>query len=58
VDAASLSENGVPITKQINAAEIAAWKFAAAPVGKGTREPANRVAWHFKVPPIAGGTVR
>ncbi len=44
------------ITQQMEAADVASWKFATAPVSGA--QPSNRVVWHFKLLPFAGGSIR
>jgi hypothetical protein len=44
------------VSQQMEAADVTAWHFA--PEKPGAAEPANRVVWHFKPLPYAGGTVR
>ena len=44
------------ITQQMEAADIVDWKFAAAPTGGA--QPGNRIVWHFKLLPFAGGSIR
>jgi hypothetical protein len=46
------------ITEQMEAADVTAWKFAPAPTASGAGLPVNRIVWHFKPLPFAGGTIR
>ncbi|MDB5392863.1 MAG: hypothetical protein JWM91_369 [Rhodospirillales bacterium] len=46
------------ITQQMGAADVTSWRFRVASPTNGATEPANRVVWHFRLLPFAGGTVR
>ena len=46
------------IAAQMDAADVAAWHVAPADAQKSAPEPPNRVVWHFKLLPFAGGAVR
>ena len=43
------------VVQQMNAAHVAAWRFEASATGAPA---ANRIVWHFKLLPYAGGSVR
>ncbi len=44
------------VAEQMTAADVAAWKFAVAPASGA--QPSNRIVWHFKLLPFAGGSIR
>lgn len=46
------------VTEQMSAADVTSWRFTPGPALNGNAEPTNRIVWHFKLLPFAGGTVR
>jgi hypothetical protein len=46
------------VSQQMADAHLTAWHFAPAVSATETSPPPNRVVWHFKTLPYAGGTVR
>jgi hypothetical protein len=46
------------ITEQMETADVTAWKFVPAPTTGAAGQPVNRIIWHFKPLPFAGGTIR
>jgi hypothetical protein len=46
------------VSQQMADAHLTAWRFAPATAATEANQPANRVVWHFKVLPFAGGSVR
>jgi hypothetical protein len=47
------------ISQQMAATHITSWKFEPGPsAGAAAAQPANRIVWHFKLLPFAGGGVR
>jgi len=46
------------VSQQMTDAHLTAWRFAPATQPQSGDEPPNRVVWHFKILPFAGGTVR
>ena len=46
------------VSQQMADAHLTAWRFAPATAATEANQPPNRVVWHFKVLPFAGGSVR
>jgi len=46
------------VSEQMADAHLTAWRFAPVEPQQAGKEPPNRIVWHFKVLPYAGGTVR
>jgi hypothetical protein len=47
------------VSQQMAASHITSWHFEPGPSGSAaSAQPANRIVWHFKLLPFAGGGVR